>query len=70
MTDKALRNSCFNLCGQLSSKVCRDAERQRTNEILLFSMNLEQAGDVLDQNLLPHLAKRIRRRLTFSQEGQ
>lgn len=47
-----------------------DADRSRMDEILLFSMNLEQAGDVLDQNLLPHLAKRVRRGLTFSKPGQ
>ncbi len=47
-----------------------EADRSRMDEILLFSMNLEQAGDVLDQNLLPHLAKRVRRGLTFSKAGQ
>ena len=47
-----------------------DADRRRVNEILLFSMNIEHAGDVLDQNLLPHLAKRLRRGLAFSPEGQ
>ncbi|MEZ2128864.1 MULTISPECIES: Na/Pi cotransporter family protein [unclassified Sinorhizobium] len=47
-----------------------DADRRRLNEILLFAMNMEQAGDVVDQNLLPHLAKRLRRGLTFSEEGQ
>jgi len=31
---------------------------------------MEHAGDVLDENLLPHLAKRIRRGLTFSKDGQ
>lgn len=47
-----------------------DADKRRVNEILLFSMNIEHAGDVLDQNLLPHLAKRLRRGLAFSPEGQ
>jgi len=47
-----------------------EADRRRLNEILLFSMNMEHAGDVLDQNLLPHLAKRLRRGLNFSKEGQ
>jgi phosphate:Na+ symporter len=47
-----------------------EADKRRLNEILLFSMNMEHAGDVLDQNLLPHLAKRLRRRLTFSKQGQ
>jgi phosphate:Na+ symporter len=47
-----------------------ETDKQRLNEILLFSMNMEHAGDVLDQNLLPHLAKRLRRGLNFSKEGQ
>jgi phosphate:Na+ symporter len=47
-----------------------EADKRRLNEILLFSMNMEHAGDVLDQNLLPHLAKRLRRGLNFSREGQ
>lgn len=47
-----------------------DADKRRVNEILLFSMNIEHAGDVLDQNLLPHLAKRLRRGLAFSPGGQ
>jgi phosphate:Na+ symporter len=46
------------------------ADKRRLNEILMFSMNMEHAGDVLDQNLLPHLAKRLRRGLNFSKEGQ
>jgi phosphate:Na+ symporter len=47
-----------------------DADKRRLNEILLFSMNMEHAGDVVDQNLLPHLAKRLRRGLNFSKQGQ
>jgi phosphate:Na+ symporter len=46
-----------------------EADRQRLSEILLFSTGLEHAGDVLDQNVLPHLAKRLRRGLRFSDEG-
>jgi phosphate:Na+ symporter len=47
-----------------------EADRRRLNEILLFSTGLEHAGDVLDQNVLPHLAKRLRRGFRFSEEGQ
>ncbi len=46
-----------------------ETDRQRLNEILLFSTGLEHAGDVLDQNVLPHLAKRLRRGFKFSDEG-
>ena len=33
------------------------------NQILVFSMNIEQAGDVIDRNLLPHVSKRLKRGL-------
>lgn len=46
------------------------ADKRRLNEILIFSMNMEHAGDVIDQNVLSHLAKRVRRGLNFSEEGQ
>jgi len=41
-------------------------DQRRLNEILLFTMNIEQAGDVIDLNLLPHAAKRLRRGLVFA----
>ncbi len=41
-------------------------EQRRLMQILAFSMNLEQAGDVVDRNLLPHLAKRLKRGVAFS----
>ncbi|CAH1663260.1 Na/Pi cotransporter family protein [Chelatococcus asaccharovorans] len=47
-----------------------EADHRRLNEVLAFTMNLEQAGDVVDNNLLPHAAKRLKRGLTFSKEGQ
>ncbi|WP_425194994.1 Na/Pi cotransporter family protein [Paraburkholderia phymatum] len=45
-------------------------DRQRLNEILTFVVNIEQAGDVVDLNLLPHATKRLKRRLCFSKEGE
>ena len=47
-----------------------DDDRQRLNEILTFVVNIEQAGDVVDLNLLPHATKRVKRRLAFSKEGE
>ena len=47
-----------------------EQDHQRLGEILTFAMNLEQAGDVVDRNLLPHAAKRLKRGLTFSKQGQ
>ncbi|MGE7370445.1 Na/Pi cotransporter family protein [Neorhizobium sp. NPDC001467] len=47
-----------------------DADKQRLEEILIFSTGLEHAGDVLDQNVLPHLAKRLRRGIKFSKPAK
>ncbi|MDC9825693.1 Na/Pi cotransporter family protein [Devosia sp. ZB163] len=40
-----------------------DEDRQKLHQIMVFSMNMEQAGDVLDRNLLPHATKRFKRGL-------
>lgn len=47
-----------------------EGDHRRLTEIMTFSMNMEQAGDVVEQNLLPHAAKRLKRGLTFSREGE
>jgi len=47
-----------------------EADHRRLNEIMIFSINMEQAGDVVEQNLLPHAAKRLKRGLSFSKEGE
>ena len=46
------------------------ADHGRLNEILTFAMDIEQAGDVVDLNLLPHASKRLKRGLKFSREGE
>jgi phosphate:Na+ symporter len=38
-------------------------DQRRLNQILVFSMHIEQAGDVIDRNLLPHVSKRVKRGL-------
>jgi phosphate:Na+ symporter len=45
-------------------------DRRRLDEILAFSMNMEQAGDIIDRNLLPHATKRIKRGVAISHEGE
>lgn len=40
-----------------------DAEQHRLNQIMVFAMNMEQAGDVIDRHLLPHASKRLKRGL-------
>ena len=47
-----------------------DADHRRVSEILAFATNVEHAGDVVDKNLLGLTAKRIKRGLAFSKEGQ
>jgi phosphate:Na+ symporter len=47
-----------------------EADHRRLNEIMIFSINMEQAGDVVEQNLLPHASKRLKRGLSFSKEGE
>lgn len=44
-------------------------EAQRYLQILMFSTNLEHAGDVIDKNLLPLVTKKIRNQVEFSSEG-
>lgn len=45
-------------------------DQRRMDAILLFTTNLEHAGDTVDRSLLPLAAKRLRRGLAFSPEGQ
>ena len=40
------------------------------HEIPTFAINIEQAGDVVDLNLLPHATKRVNRGLALSKEGE
>lgn len=47
-----------------------ETDQRRLNEILTFTMNIEQAGDVVDRNFLPHASKRLKRGLVFSDEEQ
>ncbi|MFT4119187.1 Na/Pi cotransporter family protein [Bradyrhizobium sp.] len=47
-----------------------DADHRRLEQILSFAMNLEQAGDVIDRNLLPRAMKGLKRGLNFSADDQ
>ncbi|MFT4080765.1 Na/Pi cotransporter family protein [Rhodomicrobium sp.] len=47
-----------------------DEDRRRCWEILDFVINLEHAGDILDKSLREIAAKKIKHRLSFSEEGQ
>ncbi|HZP21101.1 MAG TPA: Na/Pi cotransporter family protein [Bauldia sp.] len=54
----------------LPAEELSDADHRRLHEILTFATNLEFAGDAVDRSLLPLAAKRLKRGLAFSAEGQ
>lgn len=47
-----------------------DSDQRRLNEIIVFAMNIEQAGDVIDRSLLPHVAKRSKRGFVLAKEDE
>jgi phosphate:Na+ symporter len=47
-----------------------DADHQRVREVLAFAVNMEQAGDIIDKNLLGTASKQIKRGVSFSKAGQ
>jgi phosphate:Na+ symporter len=47
-----------------------DGDHRRLAEILAFTTNLEHAGDIIEKGLMAIAAKRVKRGLAFSVEGQ
>jgi phosphate:Na+ symporter len=47
-----------------------DRDGYRAMEIVSFAINLEHVGDIIDKNLMDLAAKKIRRGITFSKEGE
>ncbi len=47
-----------------------EQDAHRAMEIISFSINLEHIGDIIDKNLMELAAKKIKRRLKFSSEGE
>jgi phosphate:Na+ symporter len=54
----------------LDPEAMTEADHRRTSEILAFATNMENAGDVVDKNLMALASKRIKRGLAFSRDGQ
>ncbi len=54
----------------LNPDAMTDADQRRTAAILQFATNMEHAGDLIDKNLMGLAAKRLKRGLTFSAEGE
>jgi phosphate:Na+ symporter len=48
---------------ELEPDVLSEADHRRLNEILVFTTNLEAAGDVIDRDVMGHLGKRLKRGL-------
>lgn len=46
-----------------------DEESTRSADILAFTTNLEHVGDIIDKSLIDIAAKKVRNKLTFSEEG-
>ena len=46
-----------------------DADARRCSDMLAFTINLEHIGDILDKSLRELAAKKIKQRLSFSDEG-
>jgi phosphate:Na+ symporter len=47
----------------IDAEALNEDDQRRLNQILVFAMHIEQAGDVIDRNLLPHVSKRLKRGL-------
>lgn len=54
----------------LDPDVLDDDDNRRLAEILAFTTNLEHAGDIVEKGLMAIAAKRLKRGLAFSVEGQ
>lgn len=54
---------------RLSKEGLTDQESRREMEVIAFTNNLENIGDVIDKNLMELAKKKIKNGLTFSQEG-
>ena len=54
----------------LDEDAMSDADRRRVTEILIFTTHVEQAGDLVDRNLLNVVSKKLKRGLSFSREDK
>jgi phosphate:Na+ symporter len=54
---------------RLSSSRLTESQTRRAMTILEFSRDLESIGDIIDRNIMPLALKRIKKGITFSQEG-
>lgn len=55
---------------RLTRESLDDRDGHRAMEVISFSINLEHVGDIIDKNLMELAAKKIKRQITFSREGE
>ena len=65
-----LNTAIKNYLTSLDPEAMSDADHRRVTEILAFATNMEQAGDIVDKNLLGAATKKFKRGLAFSKEGE
>jgi phosphate:Na+ symporter len=54
---------------QVSRSALSDEDSRRCVDLISFTTNLEHIGDIVDKNLLELAQKKIRNKLTFSEQG-
>ena len=54
----------------INSDALSESDHRRVREILVFSMNMEHAGDIVERSLLGIAAKKLKRGVSFSKEGE
>jgi phosphate:Na+ symporter len=54
----------------IDADALNENDHRRVREILVFTTNMEQAGDIVERNLLGIAAKKLKRGLRFSMEGE
>ncbi len=54
----------------VSRKELDDEQSRRCVELISFTTNMEHIGDIIDKNLMELAAKKIRNRLSFSDQGK
>jgi phosphate:Na+ symporter len=54
----------------LDADALSETDHRRVREILAFTTNMEHAGDIVERNLLSIAAKKLKRGLSFSREGE
>ncbi|AWK85131.1 Na/Pi cotransporter family protein [Azospirillum thermophilum] len=54
---------------QISLEDLDEQDARRASDVLTLTINLEHVGDIIDRNLMDLAAKKMRRRLRFSEEG-